>query len=179
MTQSYIFNEIFLRLRKAGPRPVENLAHLVGIDFAAAIERVPSIINALPAITSATPGEQLRIHGAVPFEMKLSIMGEDVTHTLRAAYSAELVDDVDAVDDVDRQTGEPLRTLGRIEIDWQILDWRDLDRLNEETGEHLRAAAPTWSESFEALLPARVERLILDQIEDQARALERARRTNA
>ena len=104
--------------------------------------------------------------------MKLSVLGEEVTHTCRAAFSAELIDDVD------RRTEEPLRILGRVEIEWQILDWRDLEDMNEDTGEHLRAAAPAWTTSLEAFLPTAVEPLLIEKIEEQARLLELSAQSN-
>ena len=163
MIPSHILNEIALRLRNADPSQTEKLAVAMGIDLVAAANPLPSIYETERA---SHYGDELPIGGAVPFEMKLWVLGKEVTHTCRAAFSAELVDDVD------RRTGEPIRSLGRVEIAWQTLDWRDLDETDDATGEHSRAAAPAWSESFEALLPTAVEPLVLDMIEEQARLLE-------
>ena len=171
MTPNYILNEIALRVHSAHPRQVEKLARAVGINLTAANEPPPSIFNAALAIVPSKPEDEECIRGAVPFEMKLSALGEESIQTCRAVFSAELVDDFD------RRTGEALRILGRVAVTWQILDWRDLDRTDEDTGEHLRAASPAWSEDFEAMLPTAVERLIMDQVEEQACLLEASRQS--
>ena len=170
MIPNHILNEIALRLRNADPSQIEKLAVAMGIDLVAAADPLPSIYEAERA---SHYGDELPIGGEVPFEMKLSVLGEEVTHTCRAAFSAELVDDFD------RRTEEPLRILGRVEIEWQILDWRDLEDMNEDTGEHLRAAAPAWTTSLEALLPTAVEPLLIEKIEEQARLLELGAQSNS
>ena len=166
MTPNYILSEIGLRLRDASPGQIKKVANAVGIDLSAATEPHPSIEDAAPALNGSKPSGGNVVQGALPFEMKLTVLGQEVTQTCRAVFSALLVDDVD------RRTNEPIRILGQIEINWQVLDWRDLDCLDEETGEHLRAEAPAWTDHFEGLLPISVPVVILDLIEQQAVALE-------
>jgi hypothetical protein len=170
MTPNHILSEIALRLHEASPGQIKKVANAVGIDLSAASEPFPSIGDAAPALRRLMPSDGDVVHGAVPFEMKLTVLGQELTQTCRAVFSAFLVDDVD------RRTNEPIRILGPTEINWQILDWRDLGRLDEETGEPQRATAPVWTDDFDALLPTAVPGLLMDQIEEQARALEQSLR---
>lgn len=172
MTPSYIIDEIALRLRAAPQPPVEMLAPTVGVDLAAALDPAVSIYTPAPRIADPMLNVEGSVSGAAPFEITVRVMGAEETHTCRAAFLADLVDDYD------RRTGEPIRVLGHLHIDWQFLDWRDLEHADEDTGEPHRAAAPVWSEDFEALLPAGIYQKIFDQIEDQARAIEQARKVN-
>lgn len=166
MIPHHILTEIALRLPGANPGAIEKIAEAVGIDLPASIEPVPSIEDAAPALRSLMPWGGDVIHGAVPFEVKLTVLGQKVTQTCRAVFSTVLIDDLDCPSD------QPTRIQGQTEINWQILDWRDFDRFDEVTGEHLRAKAPAWTDDFDALLPTAVPELLLDQIEEQARALE-------
>lgn len=170
MTPNHILAEIARRLSTAGPDQIEAIASAVGIDRALAAEPLPSVEESAPALT---PWRGDMVSGAVPFELKLTVLGHDVTQTCRAVYSAALFDDVD------RLTGEQIRILGRVEINWQVMDWRDRDQIDEETGEHLLLSAPIWTDDFEGLLPTAVPGLILDQIEAQARTTEQARNSNS
>ena len=169
MIPSYILSEIALRLHEQQRRAIERIAKAVGIDLSAALEPLPSLEEEAPPLFPRKPRKAEVIRGAVPFEIKLSVLGHEATQTCRAVFSAWLADSVD------RRTGEPLKVIGEVQIDWQLLDWRDLDHLNEETGQHLRARVPTWTNEFDALLPSAVEMMILDQIEERARVLERNR----
>lgn len=173
MIPNHILSEIALRLREAGPQQIKKVAKSVGINLSAASEPLPLIEDAAPALRPLMPWEGDVVHGAVPFEMRLAILGQEVTHTGRAVFSAYLVDDMD------RLPSETLRILGQAEISWQVLDWRYLDHFDEETGENKRAPAPTWTEDFGSALPFKVSELILDQIEQQARALEASRHSRA
>ena len=166
MIPNHILTEIARRLANADPEQIATLAGAVGIDQSQAIDPLPSIEESAPHLFGAS--EEQIVHGAVPFEVKLTVLGHEVTQTCRAVYSTTLVDDKD------RRTGEPIRVLGQLEIDWQIMDWRDPDRIDEETGEHLRLSVPRWADNFEGLLPTAVPGLILDLIEEQARTLEQS-----
>ena len=173
MTPNHILSEIALRLSEASHVQINEVAQAVGINLSAASEPLPSVEDAAPALRPLMPWEGDVVHGAVPFQMRLTILGQEVTHTGRAVFSAYLVDDMT------RQPSETLRILGQVEIIWQVLDWRDLDHFDEKTGENIRAPAPSWTEDFGGALPFKVSELILDQIEEQARALEAARGSNS
>lgn len=167
MIPNHVLNEIANRLPTAVPDLIEAIAEAVGIDLAAAAAvPLPSIDDAAPHLPPSYRWEGPVIHGAVPFQVRLAMLGEEVTQTCRAVFSAGLIDDID------RTTGEPLRTVGPIEINWQFLDWRNLDLVDEITGEHPRSNAPFWTDDFEGLLPSAVPGLILDMIEQEAIAIE-------
>lgn len=165
MIPNHILTEIARRLSTAGPSQIAFIAKTVGINPALASNPLPSIMESAPTLFPLANEEQV-LSGAIPFEMKLTVLGHEVTQTCRAVFSATLVDDID------RFTGEPIRILGHVQINWQLLDWRDLEHVDEATGEHLLAKAPVWTEDFEGLLPTAVPGLLLDQIEEQARLLE-------
>lgn len=166
MIPNHVLSEIARRLPAVGPEHIEAIATAVGIDCTLAADPPPLIEEAAPSPYLHMPPHVQVFQGAAPFEMKLTVLGHEVTQTCRAVYSATLVDDVD------RKTGKPIRVLGHLAIDWQILDWRDRDQVDEVTGEHLLAPAPMWTDDFEGLLPTAVPGLILDQIEEQVRSLE-------
>jgi hypothetical protein len=172
MLPPHIVNEIIRRLPTADPDTLTEVADAVGIDVAAATDPLPSVNESAPGIVPTWGWEGGPVSGAVPFEMKLSVLGKEVTQSCRAVFSTCLVDDVD------RATGEPIRIAGSLGISWQILDWRDLNRIDEATGEQARLAAPVWRDDFEGLLPAEVPNLILDLIEREACAIETAGRSN-
>lgn len=166
MIPNHILTEIARRLPAAGPEQIGAIANAVGINCALADDPPPSIEEAAPSPFLHMPPDAVVLQGAVPFEMKLIVLGHEVTQTCRAVFSATLADDVD------RHTGRPIRILGHVAMNWQILDWRDRDQVDEETGEHPLAPVPVWTDDFEGLLPTAVAPLILDMIEEKARALE-------
>lgn len=173
MMPNHILTEIARRLPAAGPEQIDAIATAVGIDCDLAADPPPSIEVAAPNPLLHMPPDAEVLQGAVPFEMKLIVLGHEVTQTCRAVFSATLADDVD------RRTGKPIRIVGHVAIDWQVLDWRDRDQVDEETGEHPLAPAPIWTDDFEGLLPTAVPGLILDLIEAQAVVLEQARQSNS
>lgn len=168
MIPNHVLNEIARRLPGAKPKQIAANAKAIGIDLAMASDPPSLIEESAPEMFLLTLEDDL-IRGAVPFEMTLSVLGFQVTQTCRAVYTATLFDDVN------RFTGESMRVLGKVQIEWQVLSWFDLDHVDEDTGECLRLAVPCWRIGFEPLLPATVPNLILDQIEAQAVALEQAR----
>jgi len=172
MIPNHILTEISRRLQAADRKQLETIADAVGIDCVLAADLPPSIEGAAPDLFPITQPDAEIFHGAVPFEMKLIVLGHEVTQTCRAVFSATLADDVD------RRTGEPIRILGHVAMNWQILDWRDRDQVDEETGEHPLAPVPVWTDDFEGLLPTAVSGLILDLIEEHARALEAIQQSN-
>ena len=170
MTPNHILTEIARRLSSAGPGQIASIAKAVGINPALAADPLPSINESAPTLLPLLIGDEEVVRGAIPFELKLTVLGHEVTQTCRAVFSATLVDDVD------RFTGESIRILGQVQINWQLLDWRDLERVDEETGEHPLAKEPLWTDDCEGLLPTAVPGLILDQIETEARTLEASHR---
>lgn len=172
MLPAHILNEIARRLSTADAASLAAIAEAVGINVAASTDPLPSAEECAPAIAPSWRWEGRPVSGAAPFEMKLSVLGNEITQSCRAVFSTCLVDDVDLA------TGEPIRIAGPLALSWQILDWRDLDRIDEETGEHARLAAPVWREDFEGMLPTEVPNLIVNLIEREASAIETAGRSN-
>jgi hypothetical protein len=172
MIPNHILNEVTRRLASAEDTQAATIANALGIDLEAAREPRLSDNVAAPALLLPAPSTAV-VHAAVPFEITLTVLGHEVTQTCRAVFAATLADDVD------RRTGQPIRILGQVELDWQTLDWRDLDRVDEVTGEHPPLPAPVWTDDFEGLLPTEVPSLILDLVEQQARALEAAGQSNS
>lgn len=157
-----ILNEVLHRLRASGQVPAE-IARALGVD--PNISLVPSKA-ALHRITP-DPRESQVYRGEVPFELKVSTLGRETTFDCRCVFDTTLCDDED------RFTNQPIRILGSCVMRFEIADWRDLDELVEDTGEHLRLPAPRWvSTDLEPLLPPGAMGRIDELVEERARELE-------
>ena len=158
-----ILNEVLHRLRTSGQVPAD-VARALGVD--PDLPLVPSKAE-LHRITP-DPRESQVYRGEVPFELKVSTLCRETTSDCRCVFDTTLCDDED------RFTNQPIRILGSCVMRFEIADWRDLDELDEETGEHLRLAAPRWvSIDLEPVLPPGAMGRIDELVEERARELER------
>src|SRR3546814_16049956 len=107
---NHILTEIARRLPTADPEQIDAIASAVGIDCALAANPQPSIEECAPNPFLNMPPDAAVVQGAVPFEMKLSVLGHEVVQTCRAVFSATLAAYVD------RRTGKPIRILGHVAI---------------------------------------------------------------
>ena len=167
MTPSHIRNEVLRRIRSA-----EQLDHALiralGIDPDAVPEEGEEPLELLRDTLPPPLGEGSPIRGNLPFDLTLSVFGENIHYSCRLSYIMTLYDE-------DRG-GEhaPTRQMHNMTSRYEMLDWDEHDLLNEDDGSPRRQPVPEWREiDLFPLIPSALQRELDYRILKQAIAAEK------
>lgn len=168
MLPDYIKSEV---ARRMGDPTIE-LARSLGIDPNAEPGEPEDRLR-LPPRDFPPINEGPVIRGRLPFAIKTACMGKSTTVDCRVRYVLTL-------DDVREARGRAGRSISRVRFAYDVLEWRNLNDFDPAAGEHRRMELPQWLPiTLDPLLHPQLLREIQDLVEDQAREIERRRKSNA
>lgn len=167
MIPDYIQHEVRRRL----VAPTSELARSLGIDPDAQPGE-PDHRLRLPPRDHPPVNEGPVIRGALPFEITTTCLGKSTTVDCRVRYILTL-------DDVPQARGRAGRSISRLMFAYDVLDWRNLNDFDPVAGEHRRMELPQWIPiRLDLILHPQLLREIQDLVEDQAREVERSRKSH-